>query len=60
MRFIDVSPADAPNTVAQEWCDYTYSDGSTNTVLNSTITQKFKQPISSYNNTNRPTLYGAC
>lgn len=60
MHFVDVSPANHPNTVAQQYCDYTYSDGTTMSQLKITITQQFKQPISSYNKSSPPTNYGEC
>lgn len=72
-RFVDVSAADAPNTVAAEYCDYTYSDGTSNSVRNGNIAHygtgtpghlgapiPFKQPIANYNTNNLPDPYSAC
>ena len=54
MRFVDVSPPDEPNTVAQQWCDRYYSDGSVISFVKATITGQFNQPIESYSSDNPP------
>lgn len=62
MRFVDVSSQDEPNSKAQQWCDYTYSDGTTSTRKNSTIYKQggFSQPISSYSASNPPGVVSGC
>ena len=62
MRFIDVSPVDKPNTKAQEWCDYYYSDGTVDSQHIATLGQPsgFGQPIANYNENNTPSTYGTC
>lgn len=60
MRFADISPADKPNTKAEQYCDYSMSDGSTQIVWVGSITHKFTQPIENYNEDNTPGIYTAC
>ena len=60
MRFVDISPANKPNTKADQFCDYALSDGNTDSVWAGSVTYNFTQPIASYNENNLPGIYSAC
>lgn len=62
IHFIDVSSVDEPNSKAQQWCDYTYSDGSTISYKISTLYKQggFSQPISNYSESNPPGVVSGC
>lgn len=62
MRFVDISPADQPNTRAEQWCDYTFSDDTVDNIFKGTLTKEggFSQPISSYNSDNPPGFFIGC
>lgn len=62
MRFVDVSSEAEPNSKAQQWCDYTYSNGTSGSKLKSTLYKQggFAQPISSYSSSNPPGVVSGC